>query len=252
MSVQSSSHPGAARSESVATPKRWSPAGLSDTATLGIWAGLFWYLLVSGRSSMYLSSRTSWVVPLGAVLLTLGAAGRLAGARSGAPEPLARRHALGTGVILVPVVAVLALPPAALGSYAASRRSSFVGSGYLTEPKDVASGELSLADIAGALQSPDGAQALARRAGAQVSLLGFVVRETGMPAQEFVLTRFLVSCCVADALSVQVRVVGAPPGTKTDQWVRVEGALYPLENEALVDASRVTPVERPADPYLNP
>ncbi|MBA3349841.1 MAG: hypothetical protein H0T12_04730 [Actinobacteria bacterium] len=112
----------------------------------------------------------------------------------------------------MPVVAVLALPPSALGSYAASRRSSFVGSGYLASPEDVASGDLSLTDIAGALQSQGGERALARRAGSQVSLVGFVTREAGMPADEFVLTRFLVSFCVADALSVQVRVVGAPPG----------------------------------------
>ncbi|MGH2738157.1 MAG: hypothetical protein ACRDHH_05020 [Actinomycetota bacterium] len=39
-----------------------------------------------------------------------------------------------------------------------------------------------------------------------------MTRREGSPADEFVLTRFIVSCCVADALSVQVRVVGAPPG----------------------------------------
>jgi len=253
MSVQSSSQRRVARLAWAVSPRLWSPARLADAVALGIWAGLFWYLLPAERSALYLSSRTSWVVPLGAVLLTLGAIGRLAGARSPAPEPLSRRHALGIGVIIVPVIAVLALPPSALGSYAAARRSSFVGSGYIASPDDVASGELSLADIAGALQSQKGAQALARRAGSRVSLVGFVTKESGMPADEFVLTRFLVSCCVADALSVQVRVVGAPPGNlKTDQWVRVEGALYPLENEALVDAAEVVHVDRPVRPYLNP
>ncbi len=253
MSVRSSPQHRAALSRSATSPRLWSPARLADAVALGVWAGLFWYLLPAERSALYLSSRTSWVIPLGAILLTGGAIGRLAGARSPVPEPLARRHALGIGVVIVPVIAVLSLPPSALGSYAASRRSSFVGSGYITSPEDVAAGGLSLADIAGALQSQDGARALARRAGSQVSLVGFVTKESGMPADEFVLTRFLVSCCVADALSVQVRVVGAPPGAlKTDQWVRVEGALYPLENEALVDASKVVPVERPARPYLNP
>ncbi|MDQ3751527.1 MAG: TIGR03943 family protein [Actinomycetota bacterium] len=253
MSVQSSSQSRTVRPRSATTPRPWSPVRLAEATALGAWAGLFWYLLPAGRSALYLSSRTSWVVPLGAILLTLGAVGRLAGARARAPEPLALRHALGIGLTIVPVVAVLALPSSALGSYAASKRSSFVSSGYLASPEDVASGQLSLADIAGALQSQGGARALARRAGSQVSLVGFVTKEAGMPADEFILTRFLVSCCVADALSVQVRVVGAPPGDlKTDQWVRVEGALYPLENEALVDASKVVRVERPARPYLNP
>lgn len=253
MSVRSASNPHKARMETATSPKSWSPARLTDAVTLGAWAGLFWYLLLAGRSALYLSSRTSWVIPLGAALLTLGATGRVAGARAVRPEPLSRRHALGTGLLIAPVIAVLVIPPSALGSYAASNRSSFVGSGFLAEPEDIASGALSLSDIAGALQSQGGARVLARRAGSRVSLVGFVTRDEGTPADEFVLTRFLVSCCVADALSVQVRVVGAPPGAmKTDQWVRVEGALYPLGSEALVAASGVVRIERPADPYLSP
>jgi hypothetical protein len=34
--------------------------------------------------------------------------------------------------------------------------------------------------------------------------------------------------------------------------VRVTGALYPVEREVIVDASRVVSVPRPKDPYLNP
>src|SRR5205823_4944955 len=42
---------------------------------LGIWATFFWFLLISGRENLYLSTRTQWVVPIGAVLLTAAAAG---------------------------------------------------------------------------------------------------------------------------------------------------------------------------------
>ncbi|MBA3363132.1 MAG: TIGR03943 family protein [Actinobacteria bacterium] len=214
---------------------------------------LFWYLLSSGRSSLYLSSRTDWVVPVGAILLTVAALGRLVSARVTHREILDRRAAWGYGVIVLPVVAVLVLPPAALGSYAATRRSSFVGPSVTTSTDDIARGDLTLAEIAGALQSRSGMRALGRRAGSDVTMVGFVTREEGTPANEFVLTRFLVSCCVADALSVQVRVVGAPPGEfKTDDWVRVTGAVYPLSNEAVVDASEVEGVSRPREPYLTP
>jgi putative membrane protein len=233
--------------------RMWSPTRLAAGASLAAWAVLFWFLLLSGRSSLYLSSRTDWVVPVGALLLTVAASGRLASARVDHTEILDPRAAWGYGVIVLPVVAVLALPPAALGSYAASRRSSFVGSSIVTSTDDIATGNLSLADIAGALQSKAGMRALARRAGSEVSLVGFVTRDGGMPADEFILTRFLVSCCVADALSVQMRVVGAPPGKfRADDWVRVSGAVYPLGNEAIVDASGVTGVTRPEDPYLTP
>jgi uncharacterized repeat protein (TIGR03943 family) len=96
-------------------------------------------------------------------------------------------------------------------------------------------------------------QELTRRAGADVSFVGFVTRDQGMPADEFLLTRFLVSCCAADALSIQVRVVGAPPGRfDADTWVRAEGRLYPLGGEVIVDAARVEGVPRPSRPYLDP
>jgi hypothetical protein len=54
----------------------------------------------------------------------------------------------------------------------------------------------------------------------------------------------LVSCSVADALSVQVRVAAASPGgCKQDQcrWP----ATYPLGHEVIVDASSVKAVSRP-------
>lgn len=101
-------------------------------------------------------------------------------------------------------------------------------------------------EVAGALRSSEGMKALVARAGEQVTFVGFVSKKKGLPADEFVLTRFLVSCCVADALGVQVRVVDAPLGEiEADQWVRVEGAIYPLGQEVVVDASSVTVIERP-------
>ena len=233
--------------------RRWSPARLASSAAMAAWAALFWWLLLSGRSLLYLSDRTDWVVPMGAIILTIAVAGRLWSARTPRPEPLRRSDAWRLGAIVLPVVLTAALPPASLGSYATSRRSSFVSSGYSSTAEDIESGELSLVDVAGALRSHEAMQALVQRAGSEVSFVGFVTRDSGMPADEFMLSRFLVSCCVADALSIQVRVVGAPPGELAeDEWVRVTGALYPLGREVIVDASEVTTVPRPKRPYLNP
>jgi uncharacterized repeat protein (TIGR03943 family) len=163
------------------------------------------------------------------------------------------REALALGAIVIPVVAILVLPQASLSSFAASRRSSFVGAGFVASAEDIAAGELSLPDIAGALRTAEGKKALVARAGDEVSFVGFVTRDDGTPADEFTLIRFLISCCVADALSVEVRVVGAPPGEfKEDDWVRVTGELYPLGEEVAVDASEIEKVRRPKRPYLNP
>lgn len=232
---------------------RWSPARILTALALAAWAALFWFLLLSGRSSLYLSPRTDWVVPIGALLLSIAAIGRFASARVRSPAPLSARETWGLGVIVFPVAVVLALPPSSLGSFAASKRSSFAGAGFVSSAADVSTGELSLVDIVGAIRSEAASKALVRRAGEEVSFLGFVARDRGMPADEFMLTRFVISCCVADALSVQVRVVGAPPGRlSNDQWVRVSGRFFPLGDQSVVQASTIVNVARPKHPYLNP
>jgi uncharacterized repeat protein (TIGR03943 family) len=249
-----SSHTEAAYpSRSAARPRRWSPVRVLSATALASWAGLFWFLILSDRTSLYLSSRTSWVVPMGAIVLTFAALGRLFFARVKHPEPLTRRETLGLGLIIFPVVTVLALPPASLGSYAASRRSSLTSGSFVSSAEDIASGELSLVDVSGATRSREAMRALVTRAAEQVSFTGFVTRDSTTPPNEFVLTRFLISCCVADALSADVRIVGATPGKfKEDEWVRVEGAMYPLGREVIVDATDIVGVPRPKRPYLNP
>jgi uncharacterized repeat protein (TIGR03943 family) len=236
-----------------AAERTWSAHRLLTALVIGAWAGLFWWLLLTDRTALYLSSRTDWVVPLGAIILTIAALGRLLTARSSRSEALSRRQAWGLGLVLVPVVAIAALPPGTLGAYAASRRSSFIGAGFETSAQDIASGELTLIDLAGATRSRAGMQALSERAGTEVTLTGFVVKDRGMPVDEFLLTRFIVSCCAADALSVQIRVVGAPPGKfEEDDWVEVTGSMFPLGQDIVVQASDVVGVDRPAHPYITP
>ena len=233
--------------------KSTCPARVLDCLALGSWAGVFWWLLIADRTSLFLSTRTAWVVPAGAILLTVGLLGRLLSVRTEEPKPITARSAWGVGLIVLPVITVLALPPASLGSYAASRRSTFSSGGIVASAGDIASGDLSLLDVAGGLRSSDGAAALSERAGEEVDFTGFVTKDPGAPADEFLLTRFLVSCCVADALSVNIRVVGAPPGRfKADDWVRVSGKFYPLGRDVIVDASDIVAVERPKRPYLSP
>ena len=230
-----------------------SPKRVATAAILGGWASLFWFLLVADRTLLFLSSRTAWVVPVGATILTLAFLGRVMSLRAAHEEPFTRSEALGYLVLILPVLVVFVLPPTALTSYAASRRSGISGAGFVTSAGDVASGDLSLVDLAGAMRTDEGQAALADRAGDEVSFTGLVSRDASTPADEFTLTRFVVSCCVADALSVQVRVASVPPGRfEKDQWVRVTGNFYPLAQEAIVDATEIVEVQRPKKPYISP
>jgi putative membrane protein len=225
---------------------------LASTLVLAAWAGAFWWLIVTDRSSLYLAGRTAWVIPVGAVVMSVAAIGRLITARATYSDPLKPAELGGLAVLLIPVVVIAASPTASLGSFAVDRRASFA-SAFVSSSDDLSTGKLTLADVAGATRVPELMNALVARAGSKVSFVGFVDRAEGMAADEFMLTRFMISCCVADALTVQVRVTGAPPGVfEPDEWVRVTGDLYPVEREVLVDATSVEAVPRPEDPYLNP
>jgi putative membrane protein len=231
---------------------RWSPSRVATGLVLAAWAGLFWFLLATDRTSLFLSSRTAWLVPSGAILLTIAAAGRLASAWTAHGDPLSRRDAWVLGAITLPTVILVAMPPVTLDTYAVGRRASFVGSA-IGDSVRVVSGPLDFVDVAAAQSFDDASRSLARRAGERIVLDGIVSVDATMPPDEFLLTRFIVTCCTADATHAQVRVVGAPPGAfAPDAWVRVEGRVYPLGREVLISAERVEAIPAPADPYLTP
>jgi putative membrane protein len=220
---------------------------------LAAWAALFWFLLLTGRRALYLSSRTSWVVPMAAVLLSSAAVGRGISARTRRLEPLARREAWIMASMVLPVVLILVLPPGTLGQFSAAKRSAFAGAGIATSVGDISTGELTLFDVAAAQTSKEGETALAKRGGDQVDFVGFVVRYGDTPPDEFMLMRYIITCCLADATIAQVRVVDVTPGQfQPNDWVDVKGTIYPLGREVIVNASTVTSVPKPSKPYLTP
>jgi len=233
--------------------RRWSPGGLAGAFVLAAWAGLFWFLWISGREAFYLSTRTDWIVPIAAVLLTAATVGRLASARVVAPKPLAARELWIMGLMVMPVVLVLFAPVTTLGTFSAGKRAGFSGVGFAAPTGDIGSGELTLIDVAAAETSPEGERALAKRAGDNVSFVGFVSIRDDTPADEFLLARYVVTCCVADATIAEVRVVNVTPGQfENEDWVQVTGTIFPIGREVIVDASEIAAVERPDHPYLTP
>jgi uncharacterized repeat protein (TIGR03943 family) len=229
-----------------------SPVRLVTGIVLAAWGALFWFLQLTGRDGLYLSSRTRWVIPLGAALFTLAALGRLASVRSVHQETLTSRESLVLGAIALPVVLLLTLPPVTLDSYAVDRRSTFGGTGLQASARDV-SGELDFIDV-GAAQTFDAAlEALHDRAGETIVLEGFVAEGGDLAADELLLARYIVTCCVADATIARVRVIGVPPGAYgVDDWVQVEGQIYPVGREVLVTASTIEAIPVPDRPYLTP
>ena len=223
--------------------KRVSPLRLAEAGVLGAWAGALWFIVLSGRSAFFLSSRTDWVIPAGAVLLTVATIGRLWTLRTEDPEPLRRTEAAILALFLIPTALIVILPPQSLSAFAVSRRPAFA-SGVSGPGTEIGAGDgtLTMLQVAGAQNTRVGLDELAAHAGDHVSYLGFVTRTPSTPADEFALNRFVISCCAA-----------VPPGTfKIDQWMQVTGTIYPIGRNVILQADKVVAVPKPSQPYLTP
>jgi uncharacterized repeat protein (TIGR03943 family) len=208
------------------------------------WAATFLLLWATASSSRYLGARTQWLVPLGAVALggaaIMNAASRRGGAR------LRTGEAVGLLGLLVPLVAVLLVPHAQLGAYAASHKSSAFFPAVKPRPPATPR-DVTLLDVKIAERDPEFALISHIHPGTRVELVGVVTR---VRHRGFELTRFFITCCIADAQPLSIHV-DARRALRLDQWVRVDGTLTSRGSRLALDADTVTPVTRPSNPYLS-
>lgn len=93
------------------------------------------------------------------------------------------------------------------------------------------------------------AQRLQRPGDAKVGALGFVARPKGGRPDEFLLVRFAITCCAADATPVAVPVRWPDAATlKDNEWVKVYGRID--RAAAVLAADVVEPTVAPDQPYL--
>lgn len=93
--------------------------------------------------------------------------------------------------------------------------------------------------------------------GEDVDVTGFVYHAPGLSKDSFLVSRFTIACCVADAVALGM-VVDWPEAAELpdNQWVRVRGTVYALEMDGkilpAVRAGQVEKVPAPEQPYLFP
>jgi putative membrane protein len=215
------------------------------------WAGVFTWLWVSGESVRYLGPRTQWVVPVGAIGLTLAAAGYLFATRADQPARLGVREGLGLAGLVLPVMAAAVLANAQLGALAASNKLSSRGidSSALARLASRDAKHVGFLQLNAAGRDDGLTRELGLAEGRSVELTGFVSK-TGRP---FTLSRFYITCCVADAVPIGVRVSAGGRGGKLerDDWVDVTGVLARGHREWIVKALQLRHVKAPSDPYLS-
>jgi uncharacterized repeat protein (TIGR03943 family) len=219
-------------------------------AALLAWAGFFDWLWLSGRAGDYVGPRTAWVVPFGGIVLTVAAVLYLSGAvrRGGASRPASAADVLGLVALLTPLLLVAAAPSSSLGALAVDRKRS-TGDQVAAVNRLKTTADVSLYDIAGANASTEYARDHDIRPGIRVDIDGLVSGEIEEGTFEF--SRFLASCCAADAMPFSIRVQprADAPKVELSQWLQVAGTLESVDGNLVVVAERMARIERPANPY---
>jgi uncharacterized repeat protein (TIGR03943 family) len=202
--------------------------------------------LFLGRSDLTLSYVRAFVQPLllasGAVLVALGLAAVAAPGTRLAPatwfDPAARSAAAAAGhpaageahggsrvawLVVLPLLVLILVGPPPLGSYAAGRRapiSAGAGGGSMPPLEQPVNGavpmelsEFYYRAVFDERHSLDGVR---------VRLIGFA-----SPSHDggYLLARFAMFCCAADAQVVEVAVKGDAVRRPPDQWLSIEGYL---------------------------
>ncbi len=226
-------------------------ARLGRAVVLAAWAAFFAWLWASGEMSRYLGPRTYWVVVFGTFALGVASAAHFLTLRgNGSPRPFSRELPA-LLMLLLPLIAVVAVPEANLGSLAASRKSPAAPSASIVAPDPGSASRIDLRDLHYASSSEDYAARAGVFEGARVSVIGFVTTspDTG---SGYGLTRFYVSCCAADAMpyTAVVRSVSGEPRPPEDSWLRVDGVVERSGERYVVAPGRVRGVPEPRDPYL--
>lgn len=156
-------------------------------------------------------------------------------------------------VLLLPIVIGFSLPPAPLSSSTAEKRGVAI-SLETPDQKPIfrfATNTDNL-DILGWLRALSLDYDVSRYVDKRVKVQGFV--SEGPTQDTFLIARFVVSCCVADArpLGLPVKILGAKPVSNT--WLEIEGTMKEMETvhgqSLVIQPEHISPIPTPVNPYV--
>jgi putative membrane protein len=227
----------------------------------------FVYNVASGNLTNYINERFAWLswvaAPLFVLLGAISAYSLLTRREEDHGEQGSHTH--DHGALSWPVLAVVALP-LVFGTLLPSRPlGASAVEGDLTAGAGLIGGDEAATverdpldwNVLDWLRAVNRSTDLTEFDGQEANLLGFVYRNDQFPAGHFVVTRFIISCCVADATAVGMPVNWPEAdGLDNDAWVQVHGTfelgefagnLFPVLQ---ADALEIVP--EPEHPYLYP
>lgn len=224
-------------------------------------------ILVDGKLYYYIGPRFAWLALVAVCLFILLAGAynlvRRGNDHSGHDDhPHDHEHAPDTQesiwpvlITAIPLILAVVVPAKPLGADAIASRgvsTGFAGRGSTAITVDPSA--RTVLDWAQAISATSDPSALD---GQQADAIGFVYRDPRFGRNQFMLTRFAITCCVADALAIGVVVQSEKsPQLQADSWVHVKGPFKSgqLDGQSMpvLMAVEVSPIQPPDQPYLYP
>lgn len=153
----------------------------------------------------------------------------------------------GVWLLLIVFFALAVLPPKPLLSNTANNKRS---QNYWQDYKDLefikwADSPEQINEVVGLLLDPSTSESVT---GDEIKLSGFVLKSD--QSDDFVLARFVLSCCAVDANPTKIKVEGADfDKFEVDSWVEVTGILDVQKNgtllEPVISAESVRKIDKP-------
>jgi uncharacterized repeat protein (TIGR03943 family) len=220
----------------------------------------------TGALAFYINQRFAWLALVGVLILAalaLTMAHRLMEQRAGMAQGNAGHgHRLSWPVVIlvsIPILMGLLVPARPLGASAIASRgiglsAPSAAGGNPVVAQRVATGPKNILDW---LREFSRQADPAAFAGRPIDVTGFVYREPRNADDQFWVSRFAVSCCVADATAIGLLVQSDQASNLTnDSWVRVTGRLgvgeFAGERLPVILPDMIEPTEQPEHPYLYP
>ncbi|WP_044641266.1 TIGR03943 family putative permease subunit [Risungbinella massiliensis] len=223
-------------------------------------------LLMTGEISLYISPRLNWLVAVGIVLLVVLGVVQLWNLKK---QDMHRIGAWGYVMAIIPMLLLLFVAPKTLDASSVQKKGMNIAS--MQQPVEIAKDqgdpylpiaeklakepvitftEKDYVEIINTINMyPD------RLKGKKVKMHGFVYRDESLKPDEFVLGRFMVSCCTADGVVTGFLIQTDQAGTfRNDQWIEIDGSVetevvdgipYPI-----IKLNNFKQIEPMKDPYV--
>ena len=161
--------------------------------------------------------------------------------------------------LLIPVLIGILIPARPLDAAAATTRGVNVSAPIISSSSQAQSFEASAdqRNVLDWIRMFNNGTDVTTYTGQTANVIGFVFKDQRLADNQFLVSRFVITCCAADGLAIGMVVNWDQVSTLNENtWVRVKGAVEPYQLDGqpvpLIQAVSVEVVQEPEQPYLFP